>query len=247
MKWTAFVAPIEPPLAAPIVLAVVAGYVDACTFLGLFGFFVAQVTGSYVVSGANLVAGTSDSTAVLAVPVFFAGGVAATVTAIVGQAVAGSALAWALTLETLLLIGGMAAFAAGTPFVDPRATLAVVASMFGLAAMGVQSASVRLLMKGVGSTSVMTTNTSQIAVDATQLLLARMCPGSEDSAEISGQHEACRRRFRNGLPLPLGFMAGTTVGAIAFVAAGFWALAAPVAAVGGLALWAARSARTTAP
>jgi uncharacterized membrane protein YoaK (UPF0700 family) len=247
MKWSALVAPIEPPVAVPIVLAVVAGYVDACTFLGLFGFFVAQVTGSYVDAGANLVAGTPDATVLLAVPVFVAGGVAATLVAIVGQAVAGSALAWALTLETLLLIGGMATFAVGTPFAGPQATLAVAASMFGLAAMGVQSALVRLLMKGVASTNVMTTNTTQITIDATQLLLLRMCPGGVDSAETSRQHEVCRRRFRSGLPLPLGFVVGTTVGAIAFAAAGFWALAAPVGAVGGIAVWAARNASKTAP
>jgi uncharacterized membrane protein YoaK (UPF0700 family) len=34
-------------------LAAVAGFVDACTYLGLFGFFVAQVTGSYVLAGAR--------------------------------------------------------------------------------------------------------------------------------------------------------------------------------------------------
>jgi hypothetical protein len=50
--------------------------------------------------------------------------------------------------------------------------------MFGLTAMGVQSALVRLLIKGAASTNVMTTNASQIAVDATQalaVLLLRRC------------------------------------------------------------------------
>src|SRR5262245_64464977 len=100
-QWTAFPVAAETPRAVPILLAAVAGFVDACTFLGLFGFFVAQVTGSYVLVGAHPVAGPPGATVLLAVPVFFAGGVAATLAAIVGHAVARRALAAALALEPL--------------------------------------------------------------------------------------------------------------------------------------------------
>jgi len=58
VQWTAFPVATEPPRAVPILLAAVAGFVDACTYLGLFGFFVAQVTGSYVLAGAHPVAGS---------------------------------------------------------------------------------------------------------------------------------------------------------------------------------------------
>jgi uncharacterized membrane protein YoaK (UPF0700 family) len=244
VRWTAFVTAAEPPRGVPMLLAAVAGYVDACTFLGVFGFFVAQVTGSYVLVGGHAVVGWSGAAALLAVPVFFAGGVAATLVAIVGQALGGSALACALMLETVLLIGFMATFAAGSPFGVAEAPLAIAASMFGLAAMGVQSALVRLLMRGVASTNVMTTNTSQIAIDATQLAFARRCGRDDD--ETRRHHDVCRRRLRNGLPLPLGFLAGTAIGAVAFAAAGFWVLLAPIATVGGLALWAARWRGATA-
>ncbi|HKD29206.1 MAG TPA: hypothetical protein VKC66_25260 [Xanthobacteraceae bacterium] len=40
--------------------------------------------------------------------------------------------------------------------------------------------------------------------------------------------------------MPLSFLAGAVVGAVAFGTAGYQALAAPVVAVGGLTLWAAR-------
>jgi uncharacterized membrane protein YoaK (UPF0700 family) len=39
----------------PVLLSVVAGYVDSCTYLGLFGVFVAQLTGSLVLAGTELV------------------------------------------------------------------------------------------------------------------------------------------------------------------------------------------------
>jgi uncharacterized membrane protein YoaK (UPF0700 family) len=240
VQWSAFPAPTEPPAAAPILLALVAGFVDACTFLGLFGFFVAQVTGSYVLVGARPVVGWPGPVAVLAVlavPVFFAGGVAATLAAIAGQAVARRPLAAALALETLLLIGFAATFAAA----PSRAadTSAIIASLFGLAAMGVQSAAVRLLMRGAASTNVMTTNTTQIAIDATQLAWAwlRRNNGSADTAR---EHEAARRRLRRALPLPIAFLLGTLIGAFGFTRVGYPVLAAPVTAVAALTWWAGR-------
>ena len=79
MKWTASISQIEPPRWMPGTLATIAGFVDACTFVGLFGLFVAQLTGSYVVAGASMFApGWPEATVLLAVPMFFAGGVAAT-------------------------------------------------------------------------------------------------------------------------------------------------------------------------
>jgi uncharacterized membrane protein YoaK (UPF0700 family) len=243
VQWTAFPIASEPPQAVPILLAAVAGFVDACTFVGLFGLFVAQVTGSYVLAGAHPVAGWPGAAVLLAPPAFFVGGVAATLAAILGHAIARRALAAALALETLLLAGFAATFAAGSPFGSPQTTSVVVASMFGLAAMGVQSAAVRLLMRGVASTNVMTTNTSQIAIDATQLAWALLYR-DDASAEIADQREVRRRRLRGGLPLPLGFLAGTVVGAAAFATAGYLALVAPVIVVGGLTLWAARCSAT---
>jgi len=41
------------PLGAPMLLSFVAGYVDSYTYLALFGLFAAQVTGSFVIAGAE--------------------------------------------------------------------------------------------------------------------------------------------------------------------------------------------------
>jgi uncharacterized membrane protein YoaK (UPF0700 family) len=237
VQWTAFPPATESPPAAPVLLALVAGFVDACTFLGLFGFFVAQVTGSYVLVGAWPVAGWPGFIAVLAAPVFFAGGVAATLAAIAGQAVTRRPLSAALALETLLLIGFAATFAAAPS--DPADVTAVAASMFGLAAMGVQNAAVRLLIPGAASTNVMTTTTSHIAIDATQLAWALLRRG-DGAAEALRRREASRRRLRSALPLPLAFLLGTLLGAVGFARVGYPVLAAPVVVVGALAWWAGR-------
>jgi uncharacterized membrane protein YoaK (UPF0700 family) len=237
VQWTAFPPATEPPPAAPVLLALVAGFVDACTFLGLFGLFVAQVTGSYVLIGAGPLAGWPGFIPVLAAPVFFAGGVAATFAAIAGQAVVRRPLAAALALETLLLIGFAATFAAAPSGAEDMS--AVIASLFGLAAMGVQSAAVRLLMRGAASTNVMTTNTTQIAIDAAQLAWAWL-QRHDGEAEALRQREASRRRLRSALPLPLAFLLGTLLGAIGFTRVGYPVLAAPVVVVGALAWWAGR-------
>jgi uncharacterized membrane protein YoaK (UPF0700 family) len=143
-----------------------------------------------------------------------------------------------LTLETLLLVGFAVTFAA-VPLFGAPATPAVAAVLFGLAAMGVQSAAVRLLMRGVGSTNVMTTTTSQIAVDATQLTWGWL-HRNDASAETRRQLGACRQRLWSGLPLPLGFFLGTLLGAVGFAQIGDPVLAAPVAVVAALALWSGR-------
>lgn len=237
MRLSAFPSAISPPPAVPILLAAVAGFVDACTFVGLFGFFVAQVTGSYVLVGAHPAAGWPGIVAVLAVPVFFAGGVAATLAAITGQALAQCPLAAALVLETLLLVLFAATFSA-TPSAAAD-TSAVIASLFGLAAMGVQSGLVRLLMGGAASTNVMTTATTQIAIDATRVAWARLRRG-DLAPEAVGELDAARTRLRGMVPLPLAFFSGTMAGAVAFARVGYPVLAAPVAVVAALAWWARR-------
>ena len=51
---TAAAAPAPLPRPVPPLLSFVAGYVDSITFLALFGFFAAQVTGSFVVAAATI-------------------------------------------------------------------------------------------------------------------------------------------------------------------------------------------------
>jgi uncharacterized membrane protein YoaK (UPF0700 family) len=109
--------------------------------------------------------------------------------------------------------------------------------------MGTQSAAVRLLMKDVASTNVMTTNTTNLAVDAAELVLAwqarRRAPAD---ATLVAAYEKARARFRGVLPIMLGFLAGTVIGMLAYVAIGVWGLLLPLAIMYAIFAWTSASA-----
>jgi uncharacterized membrane protein YoaK (UPF0700 family) len=227
------------PLAVPTLLSFVAGYVDSCTFLALFGVFVAQVTGSFVIAGAQLV--THDDNMlikVLAIPAFFFAGMLTTTVVATTDGWRYGALPWTLALEEALLAGFVGVGLAGSPFHDVNSWMALTAALLGLSAMGVQSALVRLLIREFGSTNVMTTNTTQLAIDVTEALLAwrkkRRMPG--DVATAAELAATCRRLLKL-LPLVLGFLLGTLVGAGAYVRIGLWCGLVAMLLVAGLITW----------
>jgi uncharacterized membrane protein YoaK (UPF0700 family) len=228
----------------PIVLSFVAGYVDSCTYLALFGVFVAQVTGSFVLAGTQLVRNEPGALAkLLAIPAFFLAGVAVTALVYPLRQRPRAALTWSLAFECLLLIGFMTACFAGMPFRGPDAPGPIVALLFGMAAMGAQSALVRLLMRGVVSTNVMTTNTTLLAINAAEIVLAWF---ERRHADASGTSNADYARvldeFAVLLPLGLGFLGGTALGAVAYITMGLVCLLLAILPIGFLALWYTRRA-----
>jgi uncharacterized membrane protein YoaK (UPF0700 family) len=229
---------LRSPQVLPIVLSAVAGYIDSCTFLGLFGLFVAQVTGSFVVAGAQLV--THDPgflIKVLGIPFFLLGGV--TTTVIVAIARGRAALSWTLGLEALLLVCFLVIGVIAPPFHSPNGAAEIAAAFFGLSAMGVQSAQVRLLMNSAASTNVMTTNTTLIAIEATHMALAwRRTQRNAGDTDAARRFADTRRQLLRLASIAVGFLSGTILGALAYQAAGFWSLLLPTAAMLSLTLWA---------
>jgi uncharacterized membrane protein YoaK (UPF0700 family) len=227
----------------PSILSFVAGYVDGCTILGLFGLFVAQVTGSFVIAGAQLVAPEEGVLVkVPAIPVFFTAAVATTVMIAVVRR-HGRALLLGLSVECALIAGFLLTALLAAPFADGNSPGALLASCFGLAAMGVQSALVRLLFPGVGSTNVMTTNTTQVAIDASETALAwlavRRAPADGAAA---ARYRAARTRLLALVPLGLAFFAGTVAGTVGYMLLGFWCLTIAAAIMLALIAWAMRQA-----
>ena len=222
------------PLAVTALLGFIAGFVDICSYFGLFGIFVAQLTGSFVLAGARIVSGQQEFMTVAAIPTFFAAGCVATAVAMV-RAVA-RPLAWVLALECLLLTL-MLALVLNEPLAGIDAPATVTAVLLGIAAMSVQSAMVRLFMHGAPSTNVMTTNTSQMAIDTTTALL--WLGGMGEAAHA----QEARARLSAYVPAIGGFLAGTAIGALCFDAIGIAALAAPLAGAYGLLVWSLRRPR----
>jgi uncharacterized membrane protein YoaK (UPF0700 family) len=218
--------------------AFAAGVVDACTYLGLFGLFVAQVTGSFVIVGAQLVSlDPSAMIRTLAIPVFFFAGFFAAL--LVSLAVrARTALAWALAVEIVLISGFVAVGRLGAPFDSPNAPLALAASVLGLTAMGLQSALVRLLMHDISSTNVMTTNTTQAALDlAHWLVAARLVRKNPEDAEAAAERREAREHWMKLWPVLTSFLAGAVIGAAVFMQVGFWAPLLSLAILIGLMAW----------
>jgi len=227
---------------ASFFLSFVAGYVDSCTFLGLFGLFVAQVTGSFVAAGAQIARGEHAFILVLlAIPIFVVAGSATTLLVAFADKRRLSALPLCLTLECALLTGFLVAGLAGFPFHVRGEPLEVIAGVFGLSAMGVQSALVQLLMRGTPSTNVMTTNTTQLSILATQTLLywhaRRRAPDDPRAARLASSRE----RLLGVLCVAAGFLVGTVVGALAYSVADLWCLLVPVALIFSLVIWSLQS------
>lgn len=234
-------APAPIPRSVPSALSFVAGYVDGCTFLALFGLFVAQVTGSFVIAGSQLVMQHDGVlTKVLAIPVFLVSAFLTTLLVRARERDARPALAVSLGLEGVLLIAFLIVVIGWAPLDDPDAWPSFVASALGLAAMGVQSALVRLLMRGYASTNVMTTNTTQLAIDIADCFVTwrafRRMPGEDTARALA----AARTRFGNLFPLVVCFAFGTAAGALAYVAFGILCLVLALVVVAILIGWSLR-------
>src|SRR5262249_30349525 len=161
------------PRIIPPLLSFSAGFIDSFTVLALYGLFVSQVTGSFVLPRAAIAPNARGRpTNRLASPVFRRAGGTAPALAVMLDRRGRAALAWLLGLECAVLTAFLLTALIGAPLSDATAATVAAASLLGLFAMGTQSATVRLLMKDVASTNVMTTNTTQIAIDATELVLA---------------------------------------------------------------------------
>jgi uncharacterized membrane protein YoaK (UPF0700 family) len=233
---------VPPPVF--VLLSVIAGYVDSCTYLGLFGVFVAPLTGSLVLAGTGFVRSEPGVLAkLLAIPFFFLAGMAVAVLAHAMKERPRAALVWSLVGECVLLMGLSVSCLVGMPFHNLDAPGAVVAVLFGIAAMGVQSALVRLLLRSANSTNVMTTNTTMLAIGAAELLVGWIDRRRTDRAGTSKEDDAQDGRQTTALlQIWLGFFAGTALGAVAYITMGLPCVLLAILPVGSLALWYTRPA-----
>jgi uncharacterized membrane protein YoaK (UPF0700 family) len=204
--------------ALPFVLSVIAGSTDTIGFLGLNGLFTAHITGNIVVLAAQVVAGNPTIISyILSVPVFM-------LVLLLTRLLAGglersgrSTLAPLLLLQLIVLVAFLVLCVTAGPWRDADAILAIIAGMFGVAAMAVQNALVQISMKKSPTTAVMTTNVTHFMLDLGETLVAG------DAGKIA----AARDRAMRTLPVIVGFTIGCGLGAAGEAIAGFWSLALP--------------------
>src|ERR1700684_4394559 len=92
------------PKIMPILLCFVAGYVDSYTYLTLFGLFAAQVTGSFIIAGAEIVRHDAGVTGkLLAIVAFVAAAAVPAALIALARNKGGAPLPWMLGLEAVLL------------------------------------------------------------------------------------------------------------------------------------------------
>jgi len=237
------------PRWVPAALSFVAGYVDIFTFLALFGLFVAQVTGSFVTAGAEIV--THDfgigGKAVAVAGFLIAAALTAALIALARER-GRAALPWMLAFETVLLaLFTLMLFWAG-PASGPDDWRGILAGLFGATAMGAQSVIVRLLMRGVPQTNVMTGNMTALGIETTALILAwrqwAREPGNPDNEK---EFAAVRSRLATVLAIATGFLFGAAAGAVSYAKVGLFGVPLTVVIVGALAVWAVRRERSEGP
>jgi len=228
------------PLLVPVLLSLVAGYLDSYTYLSLFGLFAAQVTGSFVIAGAEFV--TSDfgiAGKLIAIAAFVAAAALTAALIIAAREARYAALPWMLALETLLLAGFAALMLFGPAVRDARDWHGILAGVFAAMAMGAQSVLVRMLMKDIPQTNVMTGNMTQLGIAVTELIAARRrFDHSRHGESAMREFDHARDRLITVSAIAVGFLAGAAAGAVAFATIGLHGALAAVAIVGALALWA---------
>jgi len=187
-------------------LSLTAGSTDIIGFLGLNGLFTAHITGNLVVLAAHIVAGDPTIFAyILSVPVFMfilfltrllAGGLEQTGV---------STLRPLLLLQLLFLVAFLSLCVVWGPWRDANAILAVIAGMFGVAAMAVQNALVQISLTNTPTTAVMTTNVTHFMLDLGEVLVSREACQDRPGAHPRDAHFAGDRRLYNRVRVRRGF------------------------------------------
>lgn len=220
-------------------LSFVSGFVDTTGFLGFAGLLTSQVTGSFVAAGAAFVRPEPGLAAkLLAIPMFIVGAVFMTLLIAVLRRHKRDPMPAALMMVAAT-IGLFLAVAVTAPaFTTAEAPMALAAAVLACIAMGAQSALVRGLFKGSVPANFMTGNVTQVAVETTDLLLARAgLLHAGDAAADAARVKAAGAQLKILLPTIVSFLVGATISAHAFIAVGFWSLLLAAGLVVNAALW----------
>jgi uncharacterized membrane protein YoaK (UPF0700 family) len=213
------------PVPTMSLLAFTSGFVDTLSFIALFGLFAAHVTGNFVLIATSIAEFRHGLwIKLIAIPVFLLAAVLTRLYIIRRERHELDAAAHVMFGQAALLAVFMAVAVYHTPFKHHEDFGAIVTGLLAASAMAVQNTAARTFLSGLPPTTVMTGNMIQVIVDLV------------DIAHGHGPLEAKRTRLAKLGPMLLAFIAGTMLGAVGYVTAGFYALIVPIVAVAGLAM-----------
>lgn len=191
-------------------LSFIAGFVDTCIFVGLFGLFTAHVTGNLALIGTELVhrEGSDVIPKLLSLPVFVLAVVLTVKVSDFLKRRGRHRIAPLMCAEAVLLVLSLVTAVAFGPLVRAEDPIPMTAGMLAAAAMGLQNALMRTELTSLPSTTVMTTNVTQVVIDA--VIIAS---GRHDSALDARHLEDSRNRFARMWPPIVAFAIGAICGA----------------------------------
>ncbi|HEY6559276.1 MAG TPA: YoaK family protein [Polyangiaceae bacterium] len=229
------------------VLSAVAGYVDTAGFLALFGLLPSHVTADLVTAaaGASLRPQGGLISRVLMIPLFLLAVVGSTVVARALRRRGVNTLTPLLAFMTLAL----AVFCGGgvllDRFVDGSENWAVFLSGgSAIVAMAIQNTIMRVALKHVCPTTVMTGNLTQVTVDMVEYLLLTL--ESKRDANQEARRQIGDRIVKFGVPVA-AFMIGAVSSAYLTRHFGLMSIVLPTCVVAVLTLTSWRTARSVAP
>jgi len=197
------------------------GFVDAVGFFGLQGLFAAHVTGNFVTMGSTLVFGTQGIIGkVLVLPEFIAVVALTRLAGLVLMARQKPVVRMLLSLDLVFLFGFFMLAILYGPFPDADTPKALAASFMAVAAMAILNAVQRIHLKDLPPITIMTGNTTQVSIDAVDLIRER----------DPEKRAAVRSRFLLALNSIVFFAAGCATGILLYFHVGFWSLILSVVA-----------------
>lgn len=207
-------------MAIQVGLAFIAGFLEACGLIALFGLFIGHVTANIAVLGMAIATHTPGSLPKLLVLPFFMAVVALTRVGVHGLHVRGYDGARSImALELALLLAFLAAGLRYGPFTEPAAWTSLLTAALGVATLAVQNTGMRLIWRTRPSTTVMTLNVTQLALDGVAILREPKDATAEEA----------RERMALMAPTLGGFVAGAAAGGVGYLIAGFYSGLAPAA------------------
>jgi uncharacterized membrane protein YoaK (UPF0700 family) len=210
--------PVKGP-AISVLLAFLAGFVDTCGFIALFGLFTAHVTGNFVLIGASLADNRPGIYGkLLAFPVFVLAVAATRLYLLRCERRQRDAVLPILSGQMMFLVLFLAAGVYASPIRDADAPLTILTGILGVTAMAIQNAASRTVFVGLAPTTVMTGNVTQVVMDLVELSVGA------DPAPV-------KLRLHKMVVPVVGFAAGAIASGLGFAWVGFWCLVCPLVAL----------------